>query len=103
MASPSHLGPVIYDFPGDGLRPGESEGVFISGVGINHQVTVTMTAVPFPVVSSAVSSLSVGDVAITREPVPGSAAQVIYAGTFIKNIGNSPIRTAAVWVSTINR
>lgn len=100
MASVQILGPFLFDFGSAGLKPGESHGVFIPIAGL-QQKTTTMTATPFPVAGNRVCSLSVGDVAVTREPVSISPFQVLYSGTFLKNIGNAAIQSAVVWVSTV--
>ncbi len=99
MASLVMLGPVFHDFRGGSLGPGESEPVFLVHDNISQQAVITITAVGIPVVPSAVCSLSVGDVALTREPV--GSATVITAGSVLTNIGNAPIETAVVWISSV--
>jgi hypothetical protein len=68
MASVQMVGPYFYDFGSEGLKPGNSHGVFVAIASL-HVKTSTMTAIPFPVGGSRTCSLSVGDVAVTREPV----------------------------------
>ena len=99
MAAQLHQ-PYFLEFGGEGLKPGDSYGVFIPVAGL-HQLTATITAIPYPVAGSRVCSLSVGDVAVTREPVSISPYQVLYAGTYVKNIGNAAIGSATVWLSTV--